>query len=139
MADYAGVLADLKGRRAALTREVSELDEAIAAIERLVLRTSLGGTQAGIVPPANPSSSILVPSRAFAGLNVQQAIAKYMIMVGGSQSTRQITEALRRGGLETKSRKPYAIVYNTLHRLSSPTGSFERTEDGLWKLRGGRE
>ena len=125
MADYEGVLADLKARRAALDRERSELDPVIAGLERLVTAASNG----------RPSQQTpTVPPRAFAGLTMPQAVTKCLKLAQQPQSKRQIQDALMAGGV--KAGKSFgAHVYNTLHRLSGPDGPFRREPDGRWSLR----
>lgn len=65
MADYQGVLADLKVKRAALDRERVELDTAIAALERLSPGSGQQANSATQVK-ARPASP-----RAFVGLTIE--------------------------------------------------------------------
>lgn len=127
MADYQGVLADLKKKRAALEQERTQLDVAIAAIERLLASAN----QAGRTLPTEVRS---ISPRAFAGLTMPQAIVKYLKQVQEPQTKMQIKEALKAGGMRL-SQNYGAHIYNTLHRLSKPNGLFRRESDGRWSLR----
>jgi hypothetical protein len=120
MADYEGVLADLKAKRAALDRERERLNTAIAAIEPLVV--SAGREE---VRPT-------VSSRTFAGLNMPQALAKYAKVAQQPQTTGQVTGVLRAGGMRASAKSFQNQVYNILRRLSEPDGPWLRENDGRW-------
>lgn len=125
MADYEGVLADLKARRTVLDRERSELETVIAGIERLI-STSSGQTR-------QPTA---VSPRAFSGsLSMPEALTKCLKLAQQQpQTKRQIQDILKAGGM--KAGKSFgAHVYNTLKRLSGPDGRFRRESDGRWSLR----
>lgn len=129
MADYKGVLDELKLRRLALDAERANLDKAITAIEALIptvnqsSRSVFGTTQ---VPGVTP--------RAFAGLTMPQAIEKCLRLAQQPQTKRQIQDALRAGGMRASAKSFSAHVYNTLHRLSKDGGPFRRESDGRWGL-----
>jgi hypothetical protein len=128
MADYEGVLADLKVRRAALDQERTALETAIGAIERLLLsagQATRQGVQADIRT---------VSPRAFIGLTMPQAITKYLKQVREPQAKSQIRDALRSGGMRMGPNVG-AHIYNTLHRLSQGDGPYRRESDGRWSLR----
>lgn len=132
MADYVGVLADLRARMTALQQELAELDTAIGAIERLAKRVvdASAGT-----PKAQADVRGLGP-RAFASLTMPQAIEKYMKAVQQPQTIRQIQDGLLAGGMKA-GKNMRGHVYNTLHRLSQDdAGSkFRREGDSRWSLR----
>lgn len=128
MADYKGVLADLRARRAAIEKERLDLDTAIAAVERLA--SSTANSAAGrVVQDAHGISS-----RAFVGLTMPQAITKYFELVNQPQTTRQVMDALKAGGIKSKG-SLRGHVYNTLHRLSQDDGPFRHEPDSRWSLR----
>lgn len=128
MADYKGVLADLRARRSAIEKERVDLDAAIAAIERLASSTPNGA--AGL----RPQDSHVVSPRAFVGLTMPQALAKHFTLVNQPQTTRQIMDALKAGGMKSKG-SLRGHVYNTLHRLSQDNGPFRHEPDSRWSLR----
>ncbi len=130
MADYKGVLTDLRARRVAIEKERVDLDTAIAAVERLasstVNSTAGQGTQ--------ETRGIGVSSRAFVGVTMPQAITKYFALVNEPQTTRQVLDGLKAGGVKATSGLR-GHVYNTLHRLSQDNGPFRHETDGRWSLR----
>lgn len=128
MADYKGVLADLRARRAAIDKERVDLETAIAAIERLA--SSAVNSAAG----SGAQDVRGISSRAFAGLTMPQAIAKYYTLVNQPQTTRQVIDALKAGGIKSKGNLR-GHVYNTLHRLSQKDGPFRHESDSRWSLR----
>lgn len=128
MADYKGVLADLRARRVAIDKERADLDTAIAAIERLAASAVISGTGPGTQEVRG------VSARAFGGLTMPQAITKYLGLVNQPQTTRQIIDGLRAGGVRSTAGLR-GHVYNTLHRLSRGDGQFRHDPDGRWSLR----
>lgn len=128
MADYKGVLADLRARRTAIEKERVDLDTAIAAVERLASSTvnSVAGQAVHDTMPG-------ISSRAFVGLTMPQALAKYFTLVNQPQTTRQIMDALKAGGMKSKG-SLRGHVYNTLHRLSQSDGPFRHEPDSRWSL-----
>ena len=127
MADYKGVLADLRVRRAAIEKERADLETVIAAVERLASSTN---STAGRVAQETHG----IPSRVFVGLTMPQAIAKYFTLVNQPQTTRQIMDALKAGSMKSKG-SLRGHVYNTLHRLSQDNGPFRHEPDSRWSLR----
>ena len=128
MADYKGVLADLRARRTAIEKERVDLETAIAAVERLVSSAANSNAARGV----QDASSI--SSRAFAGLTMPQALTKYFTLASQPQTTRQIMDALKAGGMKSKG-SLRGHVYNTLHRLSQDGGPFRHEPDSRWSLR----
>jgi hypothetical protein len=125
MADYEGVLADLKARRTALDREKSELETMITGIERLISTSSGQARQPTAVSPRAFSGSLTMPDALTKCLKLAQQ---------QPQTKRQIQDTLKVGGM--KAGKSFgAHVYNTLKRLSGPDGRFRRESDGRWSLR----
>lgn len=129
MADYKGVLADLRAKLATLDHERADLTIAIAAIERLVVTapssdhvTKIQAAVVGLSP------------RAFVSMTMPEAITKALKMLQQPQTTSQIKDILRAGGTKVgKSFNPH--VYNTLKRLSDANGTIRRESDGRWGLR----
>lgn len=116
--DYKAVLADLKARRSAL-------DQAIAAIEAI-----LGEVPTSLVNGGSISQEIQPDT--FVGLNIADATAKYLKMVGRpARTTETITEALQRGGLNV-SRASVGTVLLRNHNRNE--GEVVRVGRGLWGL-----
>ena len=125
VADYKGVLAELRAQRVALDQERGKLAVAISAIEALMPKSS----QASGVDDSDQ-----VPPRAFRNLLVPDAIKKYLTMVQEPRLKKEIQEALLAGGVK-RSKSFSAHVYNTLRRLSKDGGPFQQQSDGRWRLR----
>ena len=66
----------------------------------------------------------------FEDLGITIATKRYLGEVGEPRTTREIADALREGGVKTRSKKYIASVYATLHN----SRAFKRTEDGRWRL-----
>lgn len=124
MVEYEGFIIELKAKRTALDRDRAELDTAIAAIERLV--------------PAVRDEPRGVGLRAFAGLTMPQALAKYAKVSRQTQTTSQVAGALRAGGMPASAKSFKNQVYNLLRRLSVSGGPWQRESDGRWSPRIGQ-
>jgi hypothetical protein len=108
---YDALLADLRTRRA-------RLDAAISVIEDLVASGDLAGVATTSIgsPSYGANSDQEIPSDAFFGMTITDATKKYLGMVKKKQSTKQIMDALERGGMPHKAKKFYLTVYTTLRR-----------------------
>lgn len=133
MADYIGVLADLRARRSDIERERVELDTAIAAIERLA---ALAGVASAPEATKARDESRAAHPLPFRGMTMPQAVVKHFQAIGAGESptTREVIDAVTKGGIPTKS-SIRGHVYNTLHRLSQPDGPLQRRGEGRWGLR----
>lgn len=126
MADYEGVLADLKARRVALDRERNELDIMISGMERFMSTPALNG---------QPRQQATISPRAFSTLTMPDALKKCLKLAQQQpQTKRQIQDTLKAGGAKV-GKSFSAHVYNTLKRLSGPDGPFRKEIDGRWSLR----
>jgi hypothetical protein len=130
MADYAGVLADLRSRLDALEHERSEIQTAIAAIERIA-SVAAGGQGQSLAPP--------VDEHQFSGMPLQAAIAAHLSSVREPQSVREIAEAVKARGYKTKSPKFTNIVYNTLNRLSQGERPIFGRVEKRWVIHDGQQ
>lgn len=119
--DYKAVLADLKGKRAAL-------DQAIAAMEAFV-----SGEASGVnLNSGEPSVGVPIQPDTFVGFNILEAASKYLRIMGrGAKSTEQIADGLNRGGLNCTQ----ASVSTILRRNDrSGEGDVVKVGRGLWGL-----
>lgn len=117
--DYKAVLVDLEARRDAL-------NVAISAIKQI-----MGQVDANI--PSNVNSSN-IPERAFFKMSVVDAASKYLGMVKGKQTAREIADALERGGITHSSKDFYQTVYALLRRRMKDEGDIVKNDDGTWGL-----
>ncbi len=104
--NYEAVLADLEAKKAAI-------DEAIAGIRRMMgqgqaVSTGVSGKM------INPNA---IPSDAFFGMSIPEAIRKYLGIVRKPRTTKDISEALEGGGITHTSKNFYATVSTTIGRM----------------------
>ena len=132
--DVSALLANWEAKRAAL-------DAAIASLRAAIAAGALGATMAGDVGAFQPAGSAYhqgtgggeIPNGAFQGKTVSDAIKAYLSVVRKKQTTRDIVDALKRGGIESTSDHFDTIVYNALERMR--TSSAEIAKFGkLWGL-----
>ena len=119
MADYFGVLTDLKIQRKALLDEADDLGGVINGLERLVAK-----------------ESALERPLTFQGMNLAQAVRAYMESVNRPQTTREVVEALKAGGVPSAAKTFANQVYNVLHNGVGPDGHYRRNGT-QWRLRSG--
>jgi hypothetical protein len=133
--DFTIVLSNMEAKRAAL-------DSAIVSLRAAIATGALGGAsgaaaagdQVGI--PAHGigiTHNAEIPDGAFNGKTVSEAIKLYLSAVKKKQKTRQIVEALKRGGIESTSDNFGNIVYNALDRMRSISGEIAKV-DKEWGL-----
>jgi hypothetical protein len=112
--DYNLILADLENKKAALEATIATFRAALAS-------GALG--QPGEVPPSpngigsTPSiSGGEVPAGAFLGKSIPDAAKLYLAIVKKKQTSREIADALKRGGMESTSKNLYGNVHSILDR-----------------------
>src|SRR3990172_4668958 len=103
--NYDAVLADLEAKRAGL-------DEAIAGI-RKYLRLKGQVTSAPQADQGRIIDPNAIPSDAFFGMTIPDAIRKYLGIVKKPRTSKDIAEALVRGGITHTSKNFYATVATT--------------------------
>jgi hypothetical protein len=108
--DLGAVIAALEAKRAAL-------DNAIASLRVLVSDTMNMADNLTIVNATAISGSGEVPDGAFHGKSMPAAIRLYLEMVRTKKTAREISDGLKKGGLESTSKFFDKIVYSTLDRL----------------------
>ncbi len=127
----------LEGALEELRRRRDKLDVAIAAIEELV-GGGQGPTQAATPPAAALSAKHLptvgtLPSDAFFGMSITDAVRKYLGMVRAKQSPSQIAAALEHGGLHNTSKNFPNTVRSIMARSERGGGDIVRVGK-LWGL-----
>jgi hypothetical protein len=117
------VIADLEVKKAAIENAIQALkalyptggDASLSAILGPVSPT--GGSATVAVAPEN------IPDGAFFGMrSIAEAAKKYLGLVKRKQTTKQIVEALERGGFPHQSKKLYSTVYTSLQREEEREG-----------------
>ncbi len=120
MADYLGVVTELRVRQKALAAEIAELGAIITGLERLATTGTSERAEPSIV--------------SFGGKTLPQAVRIYMESVARPQTTRQVVNSLKAGGVSDAAKSFVNQVYNALHRGSKPGGDYVRDGD-KWRLR----
>lgn len=125
--DYSAILADLEAKKAAIEATIGSVRAALA------LGALAGIGQIGDVATASGASSPMslhngeIPNGAFLGKSIPEAAKLYLEILKQKQSTRQISEALVRGGMETTSKNFTSIVHAVINRArKAPNSDFVR-------------
>ena len=131
--DYGAVLADLEARKAVL-------DRAIASLKVVMASGVLIGKFADSTPPMSDSISTSlgvhggeVPVGAFLGRSIPEAAKLCLQIVKRKMTTREIAEALKKGGIESNSKNFPLIVHSILNRASKGSNGILRL-DRAWGL-----
>lgn len=117
MADYSGVLSELREQRASLRKEITKLDSVISGLEEITK---------GEPQSSNPTTRRTYPYR---GLTTAAAARKCLEMNGGAMNANTIAAELLEGGLKTNSKKFNRMIYNVMLRNED-----FQSEDGMWSL-----
>lgn len=125
MVDYNEVLADLRRRRAALRRQMDELDGLIAGIEKMAPSEQM--SLLGVVSKPAPVSR---QGKPYEGLTVREAALKCLGEAGHPMRAAALAERLLAGGLTTNAKNFRTTLYATLARY--PEQFF--TKGGEWAL-----
>ncbi len=112
-------LANVEADRLALEAREAALRRSIASIRELV------ALESGAVTFA-PSDDVIIPKRHFKGLPLIDAIEKYIRMNKTGRTARQVADALRQGGVDSKSKFFVANVRTALKRQGSSHGIVRR-------------
>lgn len=118
--DYAGVLADLKAKRDAL-------DKAIAAIEMVTGQSTTTGT-------AQSGTTEEIRDDAFFGMTIPDAAKKLLAIKKRPQSTQEIAELLRSGGMLNTSDNFANTVGTVLNRADRNNAGIVKVGRGKWGL-----
>jgi hypothetical protein len=123
--DYSLVLADLEAKRSALDAAILNL--------RLFLAGQYGDSGFSAAP-ATTGSAGEVPAGAFLGKSIPEAAKLYLQIVKRKATTREITEALREGGMESTSDNFQGIVHAVINRYRKAGGDIVKLERSTWGL-----
>ncbi len=121
--DYEKLLADVEAEIAQLL--------GVAAFARKKLGLAANAPVAVSAAPTNHLTEATIPSDAFFGMGISEAIQKYLRIGKKPKSVNTITEALRDGGLSTKSKNLYTTVYTALKRGQTTIFSRVKKDWGL--------
>jgi len=133
--DYAAIIADLEAKKAAIEGTIASLRSAMAM-------GTLGAFNVGDVPMSGGSTtspSIYgneVPAGAFLGKSIPEAARIYLEIVKKKQTSREIAEALQKGGMESSSGNFIGIVHAVLDRARKGTNASIVKLGTQWGLAG---
>jgi|HubBroStandDraft_6_1064221.scaffolds.fasta_scaffold00993_16 hypothetical protein len=136
---------DLTGMLAKLEAMKGALEQSIAGLRNLI---ALGGGsgQIGDIPMANGVSiptgllssggDTSVPAGAFLGKSIPEAAELYLAIVKGKRTSKEIADALRKGGVESKSQNFTQNVHSGLDRArKTPNSGIVKLDRSHWGLR----
>jgi hypothetical protein len=110
--DYAAFLADLEAKRDALNKVITDLKDYLG------LESHAPAERGAPHMTVRAGGKVDIPSDAFFNMKIPDAIVKYLKVVRGKQSVRQITDAMEQGGLKSLAKDAYNNIYTTLMRMS---------------------
>jgi hypothetical protein len=133
--DYAAIIADLEAKKAAIESTIISIRQAMAS-------GVLGLSQGGDVPSGVPGGSSLsmysgdIPAGAFLGKSIPEAARIYLEIVKRKQTSREIAEALQKGGMESTSNNFVGIVHAVLDRSRKAPNALIVKLGSQWGLAG---
>jgi len=130
--DYLAFLADLEAKKAVIEAAIVSIRAAIP------LLTQLGDGQAEIGTPISFAPSFTngdIPDGAFLGKGVPEAAKLLLEIVKKKQTTREIADALERGGIESNSGNFLSVVHAVLNRARRSPNSPLVKLGGHWGLK----
>jgi len=111
--DYTTILADLEAKKSALEQTIASLRQAMA-----LGAAGQAGEGGGSVPSMAVPSFVggEVPTGAFLGKSIPEAAKLYLEIVKQKKTTKEICDALEKGGMETNSKSFLKTVHGSLTR-----------------------
>lgn len=124
--EYDAVITDLEN-------EIIELQRTVEYLKRK--REGGGGPAAPVTVTRAEAANVSVdfPADAFFGMSIPEAAKKYLGLVKRKQTTKQIMEALERGGFPHQSKSFYGTVFGVLSRRWKTEGDIVKV-GGDWGL-----
>lgn len=117
MADYKGIIAELKAKRATLQEELAELETVIGTLEQM-----------------NQNGRPVRKRQPYEGLSLLDASQKALELAGTPRKTKQLVTELETRGFKSQVKDPYKSLYRALLRVSEQGGPVVKLKDG-WALR----
>ena len=119
--DYMAILADLEAKKAALEHTIASFRQALSIG---ALGLNLTDASVGMQDAVGHSFSTgEVPDGAFLGKSIPEAAKLYLEIIKKKQTTREIAEALQKGGMESTSKKNwFPIVHAAIVRAYKAGG-----------------
>jgi hypothetical protein len=130
--DYAAFLADLEAKKAVLERAIASVR---AVMNGGALAVSVGDSMSmtdGLSVSVMPAGE--VPRGAFLGKSIPEAAKLYLAIVKSKQTSRDIAEALLKGGIESRSKTFSTQVHSILDRASKGGSGIVKLDKSHWGL-----
>jgi hypothetical protein len=132
--DYAAILADLEAKKIAL-------EAAIASVRAAIVAGTLGqsGDSMTFSAPGLPAALTggEIPAGAFLGKSIPDAAKLYLEIVKKKQTSKEIAEALLKGGMESTSKNFPSIVHAILDRArKAKNPALVKVDKSDWGLTG---
>jgi hypothetical protein len=125
--NYETILAWLEAKRTAL-------DQAIAGVRALMGLEQQSGASAPMMPTGlRVATAEDIQPGTFLSMSITDATRKFLGLVKQSQTTAEICDALKRGGLHSTAKNYFANVYTILVRQEKQVGDIVRV-DKKWGL-----
>ena len=125
--NYQFVLADLKGRR-------DRLNAAIGAVEQIIGELESEPRQGQHSQVATPTTTH-PSSRAYQNKTIGDAIVHYLGLVGEPKPPTDIVQALKDGGIRSKSKSIYRTAYSTMKQRAERNDSDIVKVGARWGLK----
>jgi hypothetical protein len=124
--DYTKILDEMLAER-------EQLNQMIEWLKRRIGRPDAGSPTVQITK-AEPMRFPRLAADAFFRMTVSEAIKAYLNIAKRPQTAREITDALKAGGLTFKAKNLYQTVFPTLSRMATETKEVDKLPDGTWGL-----
>ena len=128
--DYGAIIADLEAKKAALEQTIASLRSALAIGALGQPGDAAVGSQAFI----SSASGGEVPVGAFLGRSIPDAAKLCLQIVKRKMTSREIADALKKGGIESTSQSFPTIVHSILVRASKANSGIVKLDRSFWGL-----
>lgn len=136
--DYAAILADLESKKLAIEQAIISLRTAlsIGAIGKIGEGMGIGMADSVSVAlsPSFGAAGGEVPSGAFLGKSIPEAAKLYLAIVKRKQTSREIAEALLKGGIESSAKNFNTQVHSILDRARKSGAGIVKLDKSHWGL-----
>jgi hypothetical protein len=120
--DYAAILSDLEAKKAAIEAAIASMRQAMG-LGALGQTGDFVGVSGGSAPSSMTIHNGEIPNGAFLGKSIPEAAKLYLEILKKKQTSREISDALLKGGMESTSKNFYAIVHAVLDRARKSPNS----------------
>lgn len=133
--DYIAFVADLEAKRDALNASIASLRAAISmgALGKVAdMPPASGGMMLNTGMPSISGGE--VPAGAFHGKSIPEAAKLYLEIVKKKQTSKEIADALRKGGMESTSKSFPNMVHSVLDRARKANTGIVKLDRSHWGL-----